>query len=177
VRGALVEDVARAVITLTGEQRVESAADVAVKAAEELAEVGLGEGDARVVMGDHPHAVMGGDLRLPRRVGEGIEPGLLDAWIPRREERLAERRPTRDGQRGPADHDARGGHGERPGQGPCRISRHVIPRTYAPKTAEVAADRRRPPVRGPDGARQQPDRRRGASQTYCGASQTFVHLG
>src|SRR5690606_27730950 len=60
----------------------------------------------------------------------------------RRPEELAERGPPRD-RVGPArHHDARRGHAAASHHGPCRIGARVISRTYTPKLAEVADDRR-----------------------------------
>jgi hypothetical protein len=62
--------------------------------------------DLQVVVAYAAHPVMHGDLMHPLRVGERVEPQLLDPRIPGAQERLAQDRAPRDGDGRAGDDDA-----------------------------------------------------------------------
>jgi len=113
VRGPRVEDGARGVVPLVGEKGTDGSADVSVYEAQELARVGLGGRNAEVVVVDDADRMMNGHARALLRISEGIEPTLVDEFMPGAEERLAQRSAAGEGGGGTSNDDAGSGHDRR----------------------------------------------------------------
>ena len=77
VRSAPVPELARRVVALGGEERLDGAAHVRVHAAEELGQVVVAGRDVDVVVTDDERRHVDGDVHHPLRVGERVEPDVL----------------------------------------------------------------------------------------------------
>jgi hypothetical protein len=88
VRSASVEELARCVVALMHQKRIECTAHVAMNAAHELRQVVVAWRNGQVLVVEHETAVMDGHAGMALRVRERVEPDVRDPRIPRTEERL-----------------------------------------------------------------------------------------
>ena len=132
VGGPHVEDGARSVVPLVREQGTDGGADVSMEQAQKLARVGFGGRDAEVMVVDDADGVMDGHARVPLCISEGIEPALVDEFMPGTEEGLPQRSAPGEGGRSASNDDAGSGHDRRDPRivpsGRCRDYGDLAPR-------------------------------------------------
>ena len=157
---AVVEELVGGVVPALAEQRVKSAAQVAVKAPGEFGQRLITWRHARVVVGDEQAREVHVDVRVPLGIGQRVEPDLLDHRVPGREEGLAQRGTPHDGRRGAGNDDARWGHG---GWGSSRPVPDAWSRSHSAFGGASGAAAGGPPA--------------AATQTRGGGGRTFVHDG
>ncbi|MGF1469660.1 MAG: hypothetical protein ACFCGT_26350 [Sandaracinaceae bacterium] len=79
---AVIEQLARRVVPFSREQRVESTAQVTMKAPNELGQVVQERSHRRVMVRDNEHRVMDRDLSVALRVRQRIQPAVAHEWVP-----------------------------------------------------------------------------------------------